>query len=52
MIYSWKWVWVLGAGLIEAVVVDAHPKLPFSLRDDDWIGQPYWVMDLFDEASV
>jgi hypothetical protein len=23
-----------------------------SLGNDDWIGQPYWVMDLFDEASA
>jgi hypothetical protein len=52
LVYSWKWIWVLGIGLIEVGVVDAHPKLPVSLGDDDWIGQPYWVMDLFDEASV
>jgi hypothetical protein len=52
LIYSWKWIWVLGTGLIKAGVVDAHPKLPVFLGDDDWIGQPHWVMDLFDEASV
>jgi hypothetical protein len=52
LIYSWKWIWVLGTGLIEAGVVDAHPKLPIRLGDDDWIDQPYWVMYLFDEASV
>jgi hypothetical protein len=52
LIYSWKWIWVLGTGLIETGVVDARLKLPVSLRDDDWIGQSYWVMDLFDEASV
>jgi hypothetical protein len=52
LIYSWKWIWVLGTGLIEVGVVDAHPKLPVSLGNDDWIGQPYWVMDLFDEASA
>jgi hypothetical protein len=52
LIYSWKWIWVLGTGLIEAGVVDAHPKLPVRLGDDDWIGQTRWVMDLFDEASV
>jgi hypothetical protein len=52
LIYSWKWIWVLGIGLIEVGVVDAHLKLPVSHGNDDWIGQPYWVMDLFDEASV
>jgi hypothetical protein len=52
LIYSWKWLWVLGTGLIEASVVDAHSKLPISLGNADWIGQPHWVMDLFDEASV
>ena len=52
MIYAWKWIWVLETGLIEVGVVDAHLKLPICLGDDDWIGQPYWVMDLFDEASV
>jgi hypothetical protein len=52
LIYSWKWIWVLGTGLIEVGVVDAHLKLPVSLGNDDWIGQPYWVMDLFDEASA
>jgi hypothetical protein len=52
LIYSWQWIWVLGTSLIEVGVVDAHPKLPVGLGNDDWIGQPYWVMDLFDEASV
>jgi hypothetical protein len=52
LIYAWKWIRVLGTSLIEAGVLDAHPKLPVRLRDDDWIGQPYWVMDLFDGASV
>jgi hypothetical protein len=52
LIYSWKWIWVLGTGLIEVGVVDAHLKLPISLGNNDWIGQPYWVMDLFDEASA
>jgi hypothetical protein len=52
LIYSWKWIWVLGTGLIKVGIVDAHLKLPISLGNDDWIGQPYWVMDLFDEASA
>jgi hypothetical protein len=52
LIYSWKWIRVLGTSLIKAGVVDAHPKLSVGLGNDDWIGQPYWVMDLFDKASV
>jgi hypothetical protein len=52
LIYSWEWIWVLRKDLIEVGVVDAHPKLPVSLGNDDRIGKPYWVMDLFDEAST
>jgi hypothetical protein len=52
LIYSWKWIWLLGTCLIEVAVVDAHLKLLVSLGNNDWISQPYWVMDLFDEASA
>jgi hypothetical protein len=52
LIYLWKWIRVLRTSLIQAGVVDAHPKLPIGLGDDDWIGQPYRVMDLFDEARI
>jgi hypothetical protein len=52
LIYSWKWIRVLGTSLIEVGVVDAHLKLPISLGNDNWIGQPYWVMNLSDEASM
>jgi hypothetical protein len=52
LIYSWKWIWLLGTGLIEVGVVDAHPKLLVSLGNNDWISQPYWMMDLFDETSA
>ena len=38
--------------LVEAGVVDAHPKLPVGLWDDDQVGQPLGVVDLLDEASV
>jgi hypothetical protein len=38
--------------LIEVGVVDAHPKLPVGLWDDDRIGQPHRVVDLFDESSL
>jgi hypothetical protein len=44
--------WGRAKRLIQAGVVDAHPKLPIRLGDDDWVGQPYWVMNLFDEANV
>jgi hypothetical protein len=52
LIYTWKWIRVLGTSFIKAGVVDAHPKLPVCLWNDDWIGQPQWVMNLFDEASA
>jgi hypothetical protein len=38
--------------LIETSVVDAHPKFPTSLGDDNRVGQPPWVVDLLDEASI
>jgi hypothetical protein len=52
LIYTWKWIGVFWTCLIEVGVVDAHPKLPVGLRDDDRIGQPLRVVDLFDEASL
>jgi hypothetical protein len=52
LVYAWEWIRVLGTSLIQAGVVDAHPKLPVCLWNDDWVGQPHGVMDLFDEASV
>ena len=52
MVYAWKWIRVLGTSLIKAGVVDAHLKLPIRLGNDDWVGQPHWVMNLFDEAGV
>jgi hypothetical protein len=52
LIYSRKWIGVFWTYLIEIGVVDAHPKLPVSLWDYDRIGQPHWVVDLFDEASL
>jgi hypothetical protein len=38
--------------LVETSVVDAHPKLPTYLGDDNRVGQPPWVVDLPDEARV
>jgi hypothetical protein len=38
--------------LVETSVVDAHPKLPADLGDDNRVGQPPWVVDLLDEAGV
>jgi hypothetical protein len=52
LIYAWKWIRVLRTSLIKAGVVDAHPKLPIRLGDDVWVGQPHWVMNLFDEVGV
>jgi hypothetical protein len=52
LIYAWKWIRVLVTSLIKVSVVDAHPKLPVCLWNDDWVGQPHWVMNLFDEASM
>jgi hypothetical protein len=52
LIYAWKSVRVLRTSLIKAGVVDAHLKLPVCLWNDDWVGQPYRVMNLFDEAGV
>jgi hypothetical protein len=52
LIYSRKWIRVFWTCLIEIGVVDAHSKLPVCLRDHDRIGQPHWVVDLLDEASL
>jgi hypothetical protein len=52
LIYSRKRIRVFWTCVIEIGVVDAHPKLPVSLWDNDRIGQPHWVVDLFDEASL
>jgi hypothetical protein len=38
--------------LIETSVVDAHLKLPTSLGGDNRVGQPPWVVDLPDKASI
>jgi hypothetical protein len=38
--------------LVETSVVDAHPKLPTCIGDDNRVGQPLRVVDLPDEASV
>jgi hypothetical protein len=43
---------IFGACLVEASVVDAHPKLPVGLADDNRVGQPAWVVDLPYEASI
>src|SRR6185312_5441517 len=48
----WKRIGVSRTCLVEAGVVDAHPKLPVSLWDDDRVGQPLGVVDLLDEASM
>ena len=47
-----EWIGISRTCLVEAGVVDAHPKLPVGLGDDNPIGQPLGVVDLLDEASV
>jgi hypothetical protein len=43
---------IFGTCLVETSAVDAHPKLPTGLGDDNRVGQPPWVVDLPDEAGV
>ena len=38
--------------LVEVGVVDAHPKLPVSLWDDDRVGQPLGVVYFPDKPSI
>jgi hypothetical protein len=52
LIYSWKRKRVFGTCLVETRVVDAHPKLPAGLRDDNRVGQPPGVVDLPYEAGL
>jgi hypothetical protein len=52
LVYSWKWIRVFRTCLIKIGVVDGHPKLPVCLRDHDRVGQPHWVIDLLNEASL
>jgi len=52
LIDAWKRIGVSMTCLVEVGVVDAHPKLPVRLGDDDGIGQPLGVVDLLDEVSV
>jgi hypothetical protein len=43
---------IFGACLVETGVVNAHPKHPTGLGDNNSVGQPLRVVDLSDEASV
>jgi hypothetical protein len=52
LIYSWEGKRVFGTCLIETCVVDAHPKLPVGLRDDNRVGKPLRVVNLSYEASI
>jgi hypothetical protein len=47
-----KGEWVFGAGLVEAGIVNAHSPFPILLLDQDGVGQPIGVLDLFNEAGV
>jgi hypothetical protein len=43
---------VLGAVFVEVSVVDAHPPLVrVLLADEDGVGDPFRMEDLFDEAD-
>jgi hypothetical protein len=43
---------VFGTCLVETSIVDAHPKLPAGLGDDNRVSQPSRVVDLPDKASI
>jgi hypothetical protein len=48
----WKRERISRACLVETGAVDAHPKFPVGLGDDNKVGQPPWVVDIPYEASV
>jgi hypothetical protein len=48
----WKRKRIFGTCYVETSIVDAHPKLPTGLGDDNRVGQPPWVVDLPDEVNV
>jgi hypothetical protein len=52
LIYSWERERVFWTCLVETSIFDAHSKLPTGLWDDKRVGQPPWVMDLLNEASI
>jgi hypothetical protein len=37
---------------MKTSAIDAHPKIPASLGDNNRVGQPPWVVDLPDEVSI
>jgi hypothetical protein len=52
LINSWKRERIFGTCLIETSVVDAHPKIPTGLGDDNKVGYPSRVVDLQNEVGV
>ena len=44
--------WILGAGLVQAGVVDTHAPGLVLLHDEDWVGQPLGVKHFHDEAGL
>jgi hypothetical protein len=52
LIYSWEGKRVFGTYLVKTCVVDAHPKLPADLGDDNMVVQPPRVVDLPYEAGI
>ena len=43
--------WILGAGFVQAGVVDTHAPGVVFLQDEDWLGQPLGVKYFHDEAG-
>jgi hypothetical protein len=52
LIYSWKRERIFEACLVEISVVNAHPKFPSGIGDDNRVGQPPWVVNFPDESDV
>jgi hypothetical protein len=52
LVYLWQRKRVFGTCLVGTGVVDAHLKLLAGLGDDNRVGQPLWVVDLPDKASI
>jgi hypothetical protein len=52
VVYSWKRKRVFGTCLVDIGVVDAHPKHPAGLGDDNRVREPPWMVGLSGKASV
>ena len=52
LVDSWQGEIILGAGLVEAGEIDAHPPLAAFLLHHDYVGEPRRVGDWFDEIGL